>query len=112
MRTRQTAHSREDRFMPCRLASDLLRRLASYKPSAAARICASFLSYPPSRRSRELVWAATHEPDSRSGAPGPPSLLRSRGGSPTLTGLGLVADEDERAEDNYVCFEVICVLIS
>ncbi|KAF8754637.1 hypothetical protein RHS01_05859 [Rhizoctonia solani] len=86
--------------MPCRLASDVLRHLASYKPSAAARLCASFLSHPPSRRSRELVWAA-HEPDSRSGVPGPPSLLRSRGGSPALTGLGLVADEDKREEDKF-----------
>ncbi|KAF8750681.1 hypothetical protein RHS01_09056 [Rhizoctonia solani] len=43
----------------------------------------------------------THEPDSRPGAPGPPSLLRSRGGSPNLTGLGLVADKEERAEDNF-----------
>ncbi|KAF8679834.1 hypothetical protein RHS04_04811 [Rhizoctonia solani] len=69
--------SREDRFMPCRLATDLPHRLASYE---------SWFGPP------------THEPDSRSGAPGPPLLLRSRGGSPTLTGLGLVADEDERAE--------------
>ncbi|QRW20971.1 hypothetical protein RhiXN_05960 [Rhizoctonia solani] len=51
-------------------------------------------------KSRELVWAA-HEPDSRSGVPGPPSLLRSRGGSPALTGLGLVADEDKREEDKF-----------
>ncbi|ELU45928.1 sugar (and other) transporter domain-containing protein [Rhizoctonia solani AG-1 IA] len=52
------SESREDRFMPCRLASDLPHRLASYTPSTAARLCVSFLSHPPFRRSRELVWAA------------------------------------------------------
>ncbi|KAF8680995.1 hypothetical protein RHS04_03639 [Rhizoctonia solani] len=83
------SESREDRFMPCRLASDP-HRLASYTPSAAARLCVSFLSHQPSCRSRELVWAA--RPRSTLAASQPR-------GFPNLTGLGLVADADERTED-------------
>ncbi|KAF8680000.1 hypothetical protein RHS04_03820 [Rhizoctonia solani] len=41
----------------------------------------------------------TRKPDPRPSVPGLPSLLRSRGGSPTLTGLGPMTDADERAED-------------
>ncbi|KAF8713210.1 hypothetical protein RHS03_00809, partial [Rhizoctonia solani] len=83
--------------MPCRLASDL-HRLASHTPSAAARLCVSFLS-DPSRRSRKLVWAA--HPRARLAVGRPRSTLAASHpwGFPNLTGLGLVADADERAED-------------
>ncbi|ELU36522.1 hypothetical protein AG1IA_09436 [Rhizoctonia solani AG-1 IA] len=77
------SESRDDRFTSCQLASDLLHRPASYTPSVAARLCVSF--YPTHHPIGHESWFGppTHEPDSRSGAPGPPSLLRSRGGSPT-----------------------------
>ncbi|KAF8679568.1 hypothetical protein RHS04_04640 [Rhizoctonia solani] len=67
--------------MSCRLASDLLHHPASYTPSVAARLRMSF--YPTYHPIGYESWFGppTHEPDSRSGAPGPPSLLRSRGGS-------------------------------
>ncbi|KAF8714574.1 hypothetical protein RHS03_00363, partial [Rhizoctonia solani] len=96
-----SSESRDDRFMPCRLASDLLHHLASYTGSAAARLCMSFLSRPPSFGHESWFGPSTHEPGSRSGAPGPASLLCSRGGSPTFTGPGLVADADDRAEDKF-----------
>ncbi|KAF8709423.1 hypothetical protein RHS03_03351, partial [Rhizoctonia solani] len=86
--------------MPCRLASDL-RRLASYTPSAAARLFVSFLSHPPSRRSRELVWV-TH-PRARLVVGRARSTLAASQppGSPAFTDLTLVAEADERAEDKY-----------
>ncbi|KAF8684587.1 hypothetical protein RHS04_01153 [Rhizoctonia solani] len=86
--------------MPCRLAFNLPHRLASYTPSAAARLCVSFLFHPPSRRSREPVWAA--HPRARLAVGRPRSTLAASQprGFPNLTGLGLVADADERAEDN------------
>ncbi|KAF8690369.1 hypothetical protein RHS03_08916, partial [Rhizoctonia solani] len=85
--------------MPCRLVSDLLHRLASYTPSAAARLCVSFLSHPPSSRSQELVWAA--HPRARIAVGRPRSTLAASQprGFPNLTGLGIVADAYERVED-------------
>ncbi|KAF8719239.1 WD domain, G-beta repeat, partial [Rhizoctonia solani] len=93
------SESREDRFVPCRLATDLPHRLASYTPSAAARLCVSFLSHTPSHKLRELVWAA--HPRARLAVGRPRSTLAASQprGFPNLTGLGLVAGEDERAED-------------
>ncbi|KAF8732521.1 hypothetical protein RHS02_07530, partial [Rhizoctonia solani] len=94
--------------MPCRLVSDLLYRLASYTASAAPRLCMSFLSHPPSRRSRELVWAA--HPRARLVVGRPRSTLAASQprGFPNLTGLGFMASADERAEDKgylslYAC---------
>ncbi|KAF8703053.1 hypothetical protein RHS03_06303, partial [Rhizoctonia solani] len=98
--------------MPCRLASDLLHRLTSYTLSAAARLCVSFLSHPPSRRSRDPVRAA--HPRARLAVGRPRSTLaasQSRG-FPNLTGLGLVADGDERAEDKFtLCTVNACIHI-
>ncbi|KAF8666313.1 hypothetical protein RHS04_09690 [Rhizoctonia solani] len=86
--------------MPCRLASDLLHRLASYTPSIGARLCVSFLSHPSSHRSRELVWAA--HPRARLAVGRPRSTLAASQPRefPNLTGLGPVADVDEWTEDN------------
>ncbi|QRW23409.1 hypothetical protein RhiXN_08445 [Rhizoctonia solani] len=98
---RACSEQREDRFMPCRLASGLLRRLASYTPSTAARLCVSFLSHSPSRRSRELVWAA--QPRARLAVERPRSTLAASQphGLPSLTSLHIVADAGERAEDKF-----------
>ncbi|KAF8761289.1 hypothetical protein RHS01_01028 [Rhizoctonia solani] len=87
--------------MSCRLASDLLHHPASYTPSVAARLRMSF--YPTYHPIGYESWFGppTHEPDSRSGAPGPPRCFAAAG-VPNLTGLGLVADADERAEDKCV----------
>ncbi|CAE6332762.1 unnamed protein product [Rhizoctonia solani] len=85
--------------MLCRLASGPLHHPASYTPGGAAWICVYFLS-PSTVHKGHDGWFGppTHESDSRSGAPGPPSLLRSHGGSPTSTGLGIMADADQREE--------------
>ncbi|ELU36543.1 hypothetical protein AG1IA_09430 [Rhizoctonia solani AG-1 IA] len=88
---------KRDCFILCRLASDFLHCLASHTPSAAAHLYVFFFN--PAHhpiRLREVVWAPPpREPVSRSGAPGPPSLLCIRGGSPNFTSLGLVAYADE-----------------
>ncbi|ELU37139.1 hypothetical protein AG1IA_08826 [Rhizoctonia solani AG-1 IA] len=46
------SESRDDRFMPCRLASDLLHRLASYTPSVA--VTRAGLGCPPTSQTRGL----------------------------------------------------------
>ncbi|ELU36300.1 hypothetical protein AG1IA_09671 [Rhizoctonia solani AG-1 IA] len=78
------------RFMSYRLASDLLYCLASYTPSAAARLCVYFFITPPAIPQGHRNWFG--RPQSTFAASQPQ-------GSPHFAGTGLVADADERAED-------------
>ncbi|KAF8754485.1 hypothetical protein RHS01_06073 [Rhizoctonia solani] len=64
------SESRDDRFMSCRLASDLLHRPASYTPSVAARLSVSF--YP------------THHPIGHESWFGPPTTSQTRGRAPPV----------------------------
>ncbi|KAF8754533.1 hypothetical protein RHS01_05896 [Rhizoctonia solani] len=94
------SESRGYRFMPCRLASDL-HCLVWYTPSAAARICVSFLSQKPSLKVKRA--GLGRPPTSRARGRAPPVHPRcfTAAGSPNFTGLGLVANADERAEDKF-----------
>ncbi|ELU36733.1 hypothetical protein AG1IA_09236 [Rhizoctonia solani AG-1 IA] len=62
--------------MLCRLASDLVHTECRGTPLHAAYISSVIL-----KGHESWFGPPTHEPDSRSGAPSPPSLLRSRGGT-------------------------------